>query len=327
MKQAIVHVGLHRCASTSIQIMLETLRPQIEASGTDLVLRKNMKASYWLNEFRSIQRHDSVGLKGWWRGTVGCAALARLPHERLLVSEEALYGTMPGHTDHQFYPRHEQLWTALARSHRLEVHPRIVVRRQDKWIESIYGFRVAHGLKVDFADFADGFDPAQIDYNILLSTLDRFNLLSRTRFGILEDWIKRGTLECAAELLDLPIDNNVPQMKRNRRQSPHALRILVALNRSAGSEIDQSQRASVNKAIRQLGPDCSLTEITPLLEAALPSELQHHIAKIVNSYDPEMPVKMTDDQRGTWRSAMKDKNREFLDHPTVNLAPAVWEDD
>ena len=326
-KQAIVHAGLHRCASTSIQNLLEALRPGIEASGTDLILRSDIAGDPRLKHFRAIPRANSTGLAGWWRRNRGGAALASFSRERLLISEEALLGTMPGFREMGFYPRQNQIWAAFAGWGAYEVHPRLVVRRQDTWLESVYAFLVARGTATGFDEFFKDAEPSHMRYTALLNTLDGFNLLGRTRIGVLEDWTERGTLKSALELFDLTGNADDFHFQSHRRMPPHALPILVALNRTIGNVLGVKQQVAISSALAKLSPECRRQEIAAALESALPARIHGQIADILSAHDPALPITFTDEARTRWRTELTEDNRQFLSHPAVNMDAGIWQDD
>jgi len=199
MTKIIVHMGLHRTATTTVQARLRTARAELAAAGTALILREDMKQNRKL-DMRKWHKKSLLGKVRKVRKSVQSFALAveRLKADTVIVSEENLIGTMPGVKGggvkkSGFYPHYSTFIQSLQQLDTYEeVYPRLVLRRQDHFLESVYAFRVARGLTIDFPEFINSFGDCDFSWQPFKEALKPFG--DRAQIAMLEDWGDRSSL-------------------------------------------------------------------------------------------------------------------------------------
>jgi len=199
MTKIIVHMGLHRTATTTVQARLRTARAELAAAGTALILREDMKQNRKL-DMRKWHKKSLLGKVRKVRKSVQSFALAveRLKADTVIVSEENLIGTMPGVKGggvkkSGFYPHYSTFIQSLQQLDTYEeVYPRLVLRRQDHFLESVYAFRVARGLTLDFPEFINSFGDCDFSWQPFKEALKPFG--DRAQIAMLEDWGDRSSL-------------------------------------------------------------------------------------------------------------------------------------
>lgn len=153
----ILHVGIHKTGTTTLQVALESLRKQLRANGVALVTIGQMKklqhdgawAAYqskahgdkeaFIAEFQSLVlgEMDAVERK------------SGAPARQVLITSERMVGArMPSTVDHpKFRPLAEAaIGEVIAALDPGEVHVALYTRRQDRLMESCYLWEIQKGL-------------------------------------------------------------------------------------------------------------------------------------------------------------------------------------
>jgi hypothetical protein len=194
-QQIIIHAGFHRCASTAVQDMLRARRAAIEATGTALLLREDLEGWLTGRQLRLLYRHQDDSLVSSLRLKLVASMLKRIRADRIVISEELLLGLMPGVRDTGFYPHFGNFLSAVkALSRSFDIELRFIARRQDRFLESAYAFRVPRGTRLSFPDFVAPIGLENASWMRLLRQVEEAGLASACRFGVLESMprAKRG---------------------------------------------------------------------------------------------------------------------------------------
>ncbi|WP_262690819.1 hypothetical protein [Kordiimonas aestuarii] len=323
MKKLIVHMGAHRCASSATQALLRRNCAEIERK-VCLVLRDDLRAEAHgiaMNRFHAYR---------WWspvrRAEVSrtIRAVEQVEQNTILVSEENLMGVMPGHRGQGFFPGFRHLTRALARLDPVaEVHPRLIVRRQDKLIESIYGFRVAFGLRDDFSSFLKQFIGMDLSWLRFADDLTSAGFAETARIDVLEGWPRGSATSHVLAFLglhDLTLAGGGLR-SGNSRFGAEALELLLAMNRCALG-LDMSWRRAILFPALRKAKHADTTLVQELLELG---DDETSVLKAALA----MPSRfqMTDEERKQMLSPLKGPNRQFLKHRLVGSDEGCWYDD
>lgn len=321
MKKIIVHAGLHRCASTAIQSLLERCRADIEGAGTRLLLRKDLMPGFFGQSVRLLYRHRQYLPQAQVRLARARAGLKATRLDTTLISEENLIGMMPGLFSHRFYPSLPYFIRALALlSRSVDIHPRFVVRRQDRFLESVYAFRVFRGYTLSFADFLASTGARSLSWFTLVRQLERYGLDRTARLVPLEAWPKEQAPALAMAFLDhghIPLSDG-ERLSGNPSLGRDALKLLLAMNRMGlGMEKDWRRREFM-PLLRTSGPSVYLPEAAGLpVTAEIRATLADHLAQNIS-------VGFTDTERDALMNFYTRHNAEFLGHPIVGQPTDLW---
>lgn len=203
-KQIIIHAGLHRCASTAIQDMLRANQQAIEAAGFALLTRPQLEGPLFGRQLRLLYRHAPGSWTAKARLALVRGGLDRIAADKILISEENLAGVMPGVLDNRFYPHWNAFLAAVkALSLDFDVRLKLVVRRQDRYLESAYAFRVVRGLRQSFPEFLASIGPEHISWLSLSRAIEAAGLADLTNMSPMESWPPDDPGMWAAHFLEL----------------------------------------------------------------------------------------------------------------------------
>jgi hypothetical protein len=320
MKKLIVHMGAHRCASSATQAFLRRNSADI-LPHMCLMLRDDLTAlkhgiamtRFYDYRFWHLGRRAEV--------TATRKAIAAMPQDSILVSEENLMGLMPGHLGAGFYPGVERFCAALSKLAGVaEIHPRLVVRRQDRLLESIYGFRVAFGLRDDMPAFLAPLLGSDLSWLRMVRAFERFGFGDTAKIDVLEAWPREGTTEHLMTFLglpELPLSGGGLRMG-NSRFSEAALELMLAMNRT-GTGLDISWRRQVLFPALRQGAEPSVQLIADLLE--MPED---RAAVLKAALQVPARFSLTNEERAAILDACEESNRTFLQHAMVGASGDIW---
>ncbi len=321
MKKVIVHAGFHRCASTAIQSLLLRRRAEIEATGTRLLLRDDLMTGFFGQSVRLLYRHRQYLPQAQVRLARARTGLKASRADTILISEENLVGMMPGLFSHRFYPSLAHFIRALALlSRSVEIHPRFVVRRQDRFLESVYAFRVFRGYTLSFADFLASTGARSLSWFMLVRQLERYGLDRTARLALLEAWPKEEAPAMAMEFLGhghipLPQDE---RLSGNPSLGRDALKLLLAMNRMELGMDKEWRKQTFLPLLRSSGPGVYLPETAGLpVTAEIRATLADNLAQ-------DISVGFTDGERNDLMNFYTRHNAEFLGHPIVGQPTELW---
>lgn len=318
MKKLILHLGAHRCGSTAIQNLLGGKRAELERLGVGLILRRDMKDGRF--DIRRLHRFNSFNPFWHWRLKGLAEQIIRLPHQTILVSEENLIGTMPGVLDAGFYPYFGSMIKGLSALQRLlsrhcSIHPRIVVRRQDRFIESVYAFRVSRGLDVSFDAFLKQIQADQLSWAAMLNDIERVIPGVDSKFAVLEAWPRHEGAQKVLEFLSLPdvLGEKPQRLIGNARFDAERLRVLLAANQAG---FNAHKGFGVNQLL-----SLSVEEITHQIETVLSS---NQLAVFRARLREQASLLFSDTARKIFLDQYHAENQKFLCHAQVDVDADVW---
>lgn len=322
MKKLVIHMGAHRCGSTAIQSMLRRELVPLANQGIRVHLRADMAARGM--DFRRLHRYRSMN--PLWQAKLQDIAtrLAAMTEDMLLASEENLMGTMPAVRGHGFYPHFDQLVRGLAKldamtGNTIQIAPRLVVRRQDHYLESVYAFRVSRGLTKTFDTFLASVGGTSISWLRLAKLLAALPGTCVPSVAILETWPKPSAANKALEFLIGP--NDVPLSARrltgNTRYSSAQLRFILALNQAKIVWQDAGWREGV---VGSHAGDGALQKLKDCISAS-------EYARFLQQYSPEAKIGFSDTERAQFLADYAQKNQEFFSLPIVCADAGIWDAD
>jgi hypothetical protein len=241
VKRVVFHVGVHRAGSSTIQGILERRREELARRGTAALVREDLTRGRLIGRLLAMHRGALNGIPAVW-------PIRRLPGSGVVVSEENLLGTMPGHRSDGLYPGHARAIRGLRLLGRaFDVRVRWIVRRQDRFIESVYAFRVSRGATVDFHSFV-----ARSGGHLRWLPVARALAASGldVRIALFEELFDAGTEARVGELLEIEGSEawREPLRRGNVGMRGPALNIVRFLNREAG--LDARERRAAIAALR-----------------------------------------------------------------------------
>lgn len=318
MVKIIVHMGLHRTATTTLQINLRQMRGSVE--NTSLVLREDMV------------RHGALDMRRWHRAGFWhharsaekrfFKAALKLGTDTVIVSEENLVGTMPGVVPGDFYSRFSVFVEKLVSLSRYaDVYPRLVVRRQDDFLESVYAFRVARGLQQDFPTFFSGFNHEDLDWNRLAGSLAPFG--SKAKIAVLEDWRAQGDVaQCALSFMGVEHTSLLGKGRGNRRLGYDSTRLILALNRAGVMPNLAERKAVLFPALA--AAEKAGEEVSRCLDglSLKPDQLKAVYAHLNDEPQTGFLPRM----RAAFQGRLLDANRLFFERSEVVGAKHLWFD-
>jgi hypothetical protein len=176
----VIHIGLHRAASTSFQRYLRRHEERLEEAGVLVVTPKLYRQSGF-GLFRDLlgERIERLGAEGAAETLRELIALHASEADTLLISDENLLGYMPGKMARASSHRHliARLARELSRDH--EVNLVVILREHVRYLVSIYGLMIMRGDKHEFDEFVGGIERESMMLTPLLATLGEESGASR----------------------------------------------------------------------------------------------------------------------------------------------------
>lgn len=320
MKKLVLHLGAHRCGSTAIQTLLRRENDALKQASIGVFLRADMTAGGF--DLRRLHRYRHAN--PLWRSKLKKTArsIEAMPEQTLIVSEENIMGTMPGVRGNQFYPYFSNLVQSLAKLAELTkepmtIAPRLVVRRQDYYLESVYAFRVSRGLTVGFDDFVNAATRTRISWLGLADAFGDVASSIRPEFALLEAWPKA---TAAALALDFLIGENVLELSQTRltgntRRTVQELTFMLAMSRAHIHWRDTAWHS-------QIKIDDNEQMLDVVKQNVSAEEFQnfgaHYVAPSKFGFD--------DAERASFVQSYRAENEQFLALPIVEGTLTDWRD-
>lgn len=326
MKKLIIHMGAHRCGSTAVQSMLRREQAQLRENGIKVLLRADMVAGGL--DLRRLHKYHSVN--PIWKSKLNrtVSALDETDAHTLLASEENLMGTMPAVRSKGFYPHFGRLARGLAKvstmvEGKATIEPRLVIRRQDRYLESVYAFRVSRGLGQDFDTFIRNVTKTPVSWLKLVQALDGLPSSVQAQVALLEAWPKPTAADQALAFLigENPLNLQTKRLTGNTRHSETALRLMLALNRAKVNwqKADWKQDVFDLVDIYQDEPEADLIFA---LKDRIP---ERHYARLKGIYSPKAKLFFDDAQRQEFLAEIAESNAELMQMDMVVSAPNTWD--
>ncbi len=167
----VLHAGLHRAASSSLQRLLNEERSRLAKAGILAVPQARLKHP-GMEAFKRFARApaDSTPQR------IALAEGLRVELERqaahgfraAILSDENMLGPMPGKEGPPF-GRREAFFAGLeVLAHRFDVTLILLLREHASWLHSLYKFRALRGDRRSFRAFADAIDSDRLSFAPLL---------------------------------------------------------------------------------------------------------------------------------------------------------------
>lgn len=321
MKKLVLHLGAHRCGSTAIQTLLRREHDVLEGADIRVFLRADMIAGGF--DLRRLHRYRRGNLL--WRSKLAktARAIEAMPQQTLIVSEENIMGTMPGVRSNRFYPHFFNLVQSLVKLSELGkkpllIAPRIVVRRQDHYLESVYAFRVSRGLSASFDAFIKAATRTRISWLGLSKAFDATPPSISPAFALLEGWPKPTAADQAMTFLigENSLELSQPRLTGNIRRSAFELKLMLAMNRAG---IDW-RGAPWKEHLLNTPPD-NEAEALRLLKQHLSAE---QFQRFEGHYSQLFKLGFDDGERAAFVEGYREENSQFLRGDFVQSDASVW---
>jgi hypothetical protein len=245
--RVVLHVGIHKTGTTTLQVALAALRKQLRANGVALITIEQMKklrhepvwaarrtanrleAPLFLEEFRSLVDSEIEAVE----------RKSGEPVRQVLVTNERMVGArMPSEGDYPlFRPQTEaaigEIIQALEPG---EVHVAMYTRRQDRLIESCYLWEVQKGLSHSIREQFPFMDKAVMKYFELANRIANipridslrvrpFEIISGGSLAYLDDFLGNVGLDGKLDYSEFQDDPSA-----NRSYSQKALDLATIVN-------------------------------------------------------------------------------------------------
>ena len=325
MKKLIIHMGAHRCGSTAIQSMLRREQDQLQKMGIRVVLRADMVSGGM--DLRRLHRYRTMNPIWQTKLKKAVAALEDTSAHTLLASEENLMGTMPAVRSKGFYPHFTRLTGGLARLGKMlegkaTIAPRLVVRRQDRYLESVYAFRVSRGLSIGFDSFIKSVTKSKVSWLALAKSMGGLPANVQPQIALLEAWPKPTAGDKALTFLigDHDVQMQTRRLTGNTRHSETALRLMLAMNKAkiAWQSADWKQDVFDLVDIYQDEPEAdmifALKDRVPVRD----------YTRLTQVYSPTEKLFFDDEQRQTMLASVAQENAELMRMSMVVSAAETW---
>lgn len=250
-----------------------------------------------------------------------------MPFDTLVISEENLMGTMPMVRTAQFYPHFHRLVQGLGRIHAglertVQIAPRLVVRRQDRYLESVYAFRVSRGFQGSFDEFVSKTGDMRSSWLRLAEQLSTLPAGLDTRIAMIESWPKGSGSTKALEFLIGPNDltMSVRRLTGNTRWPKLALRAALAMNRAGINWRDEDWSGGFFKNLEDIadGKDEGPHDLLqPFLDGDAYRRFSDHFAA-------EVKLGFNDTDRKDFLKAHEAENKAFCAMPMVQGDYGLW---
>jgi hypothetical protein len=303
-------LGAHRAGSSTIQGILVRHRERLLAAGVTAWTRKDLVASPTRRQLLALPRAAARGLVAAW-------PISRAPTDSVVVSEENLLGKMPGHRGAGFYREHVRAIRGLGALGRVfDLGLRFVVRRQDRFLVSVWSFRVSRGSTEDLPSFVARLGGTLHWLPIALA-------LARTsadvRIALFEDLFASKSESDIGRFLGVPTGRawRRPLRRGNvglRGVAVHAMR---HLNRLAN--LDAAERKVVRVALARLHDAVPPADLAEALRR--PASL---VAQAFALAAREPPADLSASERRAFLAPYAEENRTLLAMKEVSGDRASW---
>jgi len=318
VKRLVVHVGLQRAGSTTIQRLLERRRDELAGHGVKVVLRGDLEALRPTPRLADLRRWTARSAS-----TIGSVREAT----QVVISEENLLGRIPDHAHAaSSYSGHRWALRALRLAETLnDVHVRWIVRRHDRLLESIYTFRVSGGSTEDFDSFA-----ARVGPGLRWAGVGRafaHSGLRDVRIRLFEDLFLDPSEARLGALLLLPGSEcwTEPPPRGNAALPWSLSQALLYLNRAA--DLRKDERRPTRRALRSFATERELPsadELAHAFEERGVSRLRSLAESALSFAREQRAAAFTDEQRRTYLRSVADDQRDLLALPIVDGDRALW---
>jgi hypothetical protein len=317
MKKLTLHLGMHRCASTTTQNMLKSNRDLLAGRGVGVVLRPDMETNSSI-DIRRWHRQSAVDIRSWGSMARFADALDRMEHDHLIISEENLVGPMPAVLSRNFYPHIEQFLKRVAGlKDRFDLQLRFVVRRQDRFLESVYAFRLGRGLTEGFEAFLDSFPPNCFEWNKVTSALNKYQLTEASQIFVMDNCSGRVLGERLAMLIGLELAGLKLGGSGNKSLPAACMPLLLAVNRADVMPDLQDRKQALFPLLKR-AVEADIHVLAPLFSAA-------EMRRVNELFEPQEPVGFSAAGRVDFLKVYKTVNQRFLSDASMqHTLEDIW---
>jgi hypothetical protein len=318
-------MGAHRCGSTAMQSFLSQERSTLKKLGIDVHLRSDLSSG--AIDLRRLHRHHRFDPRRYFKLRRAFRQIQELDDDKIIISDENLMGTMPGVRGHGFYPHVGALVQALVdlkglAQDNLEVAPRLIVRRQDHFLESVYAFRVSRGLAMSFDAFITAVARTRLSWLRIAQMLEDQSSVLTSQIAVVEAWPRMsGASQALAFLTGTPeAEATVTGLAGNRRQTKNALAVMLALNQA---KINWRKIPMLSNALNQLAKETTSAEGEQL------DRITEHLSiwqaqRLTTCFNPVIKLQFTNAERQALLAEYEDENRAFFKLPLVVSNHETW---
>lgn len=333
MKKLIVHMGVHRAGSTALQSYLKASKTALDQTDTKLLVRENMKGVAFKGNFTKLKNMSQSSLIRKYLEKQIVAELHKIPNRQILISEENLIGGMPVMRSGSKlpYPKLENFLQSLSNWQQdFEILPRVIVRRQDRWIESLYAFQIYRGLAARFSEFTAYFSKINLDWNVLLDSLQQHGLLENSSIAPLQCFSGKSCGEWVPDFLALnPAAFEDKDVGTNERMLVRDLKVFWALNKIGWAKGRRGERRNLRRKLVQMSSfygerELEKHEIKEYLSEAGIALSKQQLKHVEGAYlGMEFPG-FTREERQNFIAPYRGANQRFLSHPSVCAPDGLW---
>ena len=305
--------------------MLRREQDQLQKMGVRVVLRADMVSGGM--DLRRLHRFSTMNPIWQTKLKKAAEALDETSAHTLLASEENLMGTMPAVRSKGFYPHFTRLTRGLARLSKMveekaTIAPRLVIRRQDRYLESVYAFRVSRGLAQGFDSFVRSVTKTKVSWLALAKSLGGLPANVQPQIALLEAWPKPKAGDKALAFLigDHDVQMQTKRLTGNTRHSETALRLMLAMNKAkiAWQSADWKQDVFDLVDIYQDEPEADLIFA---LKDRVPARGYTRLAQV---YAPTEKLFFDDKQRQEMLASVAQENAELMRMQMVVSPADTW---
>ena len=248
-------------------------------------------------------------------------------YDIIVASEENLMGTMPGVRSKGFYPHFSRLIRGVERLRRMlddvVIAPRLVIRRQDKYLESVYAFRVSRGMDRDFDNFVRRATKRPISWLRLARHLQSLPEPVEPKIALLEAWPKGRSAVQALQFLigEHELEPAVRRLTGNTRHSAVALRLILAMNKAKIAWREAGWRQDVFDLV-EIYRDSPEADISFVLKERVS---KREFDRFTKSYSPEARLGFSDDERAVFLANYEAENKRLLAMDIVGSPASAWD--
>lgn len=325
MRKLIIHMGAHRCGSTAVQSMLRREQTELLAHDIKVLLRADMVAGGV--DLRRLHRYHSVNPIWQKKLKDTVFAVDNIENDTMLVSEENLMGTMPAVRSKGFYPHFGRLVRGMERlgamlPDQVSIEPRLVVRRQDRYLESVYAFRVSRGLAQGFDRFLKNVTKSSISWCRLAQQLEKLQPAISPKIALLEAWPKPTAADQALRFLVGPNECRLSsgRLTGNTRHSHATLRLMLALNKAK----IQWRTAPWKQDVLELADIYRDEPEADMVYVLKDRVSKRDYSRFERAYNPSAKLGFEDAQREFFLSDLSADNEDFLKREIVISPADAW---
>ena len=326
LKKLVIHMGAHRCGSTAIQSALRREQQQLADNGIGITLRADMVGGGL--DLRRLHRYHTIN-PVWQKKLRDIAsALDNSKYDMLVASEENLMGTMPGVRGSGFYPHFHRFVSGVNRLQSIVgdaffIAPRLVIRRQDKYLESVYAFRVSRGLDQGFERFLKSVPARKVSWLRLAEHLRSLPDTTDPQVALLEAWPKGSAASLAIKFLvgDNNLEPSVRRLTGNTRHSATALRLILAFNKAKIRWQDEPWRQDVFD-LAEIYKDDQDADISFAVKGRLSDK---EFKRFTKNYSPTAKLGFDAEERQRFLASFAEENRRLLSLSIVSSPKDAWD--